>query len=58
LIGQLQSPAGGHDTQLTAIGIDDPDFSCPDFLINGEFLIANIRSPPVYLAAGSTGFVT
>jgi hypothetical protein len=37
-----------HDAQLVSVAVDDSDFLFPDFFIDGEFFITDIRSPPLF----------
>ena len=48
---QVPEPSNWQDSDLLSTTVDDSDFLGLDLFINGEFLFANICSPPVYLTA-------
>ena len=44
--GGIQRLLKGHDPQLLALAVDQPDFLFPDFLVDLMFHDANVKAPP------------
>ena len=44
--GGFQRLLEGHDPQLLALAVDQPDFLFPDFLVDLMFHDANVKAPP------------
>jgi hypothetical protein len=51
LIGKFLSLFYRKDAYLLSSAVNDSDFLSSDLFVNGEFLFADICSPPVFLTA-------